>query len=99
MTSLIELYSTIVACPNTAKECPNTINDAATGNLPRGFYTQAENPEDVILLLVAKNPGHPFQTETGGLYRDVEAPEQVRRHFELQESLIYPTAELLAAHR
>jgi hypothetical protein len=99
MSRIIELYSTIVTCPNTAKECPNTINDPATGNLPRGFYTQAENPEDVVALLIAKNPGHPFKTEIDGLYRGIPAADQVRRHFELQQSLIYPSAELLAAHR
>ena len=98
MSRIIELYSTIVACPNTAKECPNTINDPTTGNLPRGFYTQAENPEDVLLLLVAKNPGHPFKSEIEGLYRGVDAAAQVQRHFDLQRSLIYPSPELLAAH-
>jgi hypothetical protein len=99
MNRIIELYSTIVACPNTSKECPNTINDPATGNLPRGFYTQAERPEDVVALLVAKNPGHPFKDEINGAYRGITPADQVRKHFELQQSFLYPSAEWLAAHR
>ncbi len=98
MNRIIELYSSIVACSNTAAECPNTINDPSTGNLPRGFYTQAENPDDVVLLLVAKNPGHPFEKEISGLYRDMTPAEQVRQHLDLQQTIIDPPPDLIKAN-
>ena len=93
MSRIIALYSTIVTCPNTDKECPNTINDPATGNLPRGFYTAAKDPKDVLILLVAKNPGAPCKEEIDGLYRGQAATEQVLRQFELQRQLLNPPAE------
>lgn len=79
---LTDFYSSVVRCPNTHLECPGIRNEPHAGWPPRGFYTEAP-PEDVRLLLVGKNPGHPISVETAGAYRDLSATQLALKTQEL----------------
>lgn len=57
---LIGFYTKCMNCKNTKKECPKIWKDFDKGVVPRGFHF--ESPK-IKLLIVGKNPGHPFKDE------------------------------------
>jgi len=80
MKRVLEFYETVVSCENSDKNCPNTVNNLNSGNPPRGFYTEGK-PKDIVLLLVAKNPGHPLKEEQK-MYCQLPPREIVQTHIE-----------------
>ncbi|MEH2206371.1 MAG: uracil-DNA glycosylase family protein [Nostoc sp.] len=73
MNQVINFYATVVNCKNSERECPNTLNmnrlnnelnNPALDSPPRGFYTEG-NPENIQVMLIAKNPGHIINAEIG----------------------------------
>jgi hypothetical protein len=81
MNTVLSFYETVVSCTNTVIDCPNTVNDPSTGWPPRGFYTEGQ-PKHISLFLVAKNPGHPLQSEQG-MYYNRTVREIVQEHMAL----------------
>ncbi len=84
---VIDFYETIVDCPNNVVNCPNILRDETKGNSPRGFYTEGK-PEDIKLLLVAKNPGHPL-SEENVLYQGLSNHDFVLKHLNFVNRKIY----------
>jgi len=56
-TKIDEFYIFFMSCNNTSAECPGIQKDFKNGIPPRGFYYKSF-PVDI--LVVGKNPGHPF---------------------------------------
>jgi hypothetical protein len=75
---LPEFYSSVCACPNSARECPGVVNAPRDGCPPRGFFSAA-SPGSVSILVVGKNPGHLLETERS-LYLGKSPPEIAAAH-------------------
>ena len=56
-----ELYSSIVGCPLS---CGGIIRDLDT-NIPRGFFTEAKEGDQITIMVVGINLGQPMETEKG----------------------------------
>lgn len=61
---VIEFYEKVVSCPNTPKECPNTINCIEEDYPPRGFMSGG-TPGAIDIMIIGKNPGHIVPNEKG----------------------------------
>lgn len=80
---LNRLYVRCMNCGNTSTVCPGVWKDIPNGIPPRGFFFKAA---PVKLLVVAKNPGHPLQGESG-LFQGCKGEDLFRAYRAYQERL------------
>jgi len=81
MQGQADIFRSVVACPLS---CSEIVRDHHT-NIPRGFFTQAEQGDTIQLLIVGLNPGQPMKNEKG-LYVGMSADEMVKTHLQHVES-------------
>lgn len=88
-SKIIKFYSEVVNCKNSKEMCPGIIKDVKKGCPPRGFYTQGIS-RDIIIMVVAKNPGHVLDKERF-MYIGENAEGIVRKQFDLIGSIFEST--------
>jgi uracil-DNA glycosylase len=84
MQGQADIFRSVVACPLS---CSEVVRDHHT-NIPRGFFTQAEQGDNIQLLVVGLNPGQPMEKEKG-LYGGISADEMVKTHLQHVESAYF----------
>jgi len=82
MTSHIEFYNRVGACPVPAERC-RVVRDASS-NVPRGYFTLATPGDPIDFMLVAQNPGQADGREIG-MYFDGAAVGE--KHLEFTHTL------------
>jgi len=78
-TKIDNFYISCMSCSNSSDKCPGILKDFENGLPPRGFYYKT-SPVDI--LVVGKNPGHPFHGESDN-YRNKKGKklfEAYRKH-------------------
>jgi uracil-DNA glycosylase len=89
---LIKIYTEVCECTSeNCKTFPEIYKSLQNGSPPRGFYTRAEGPVDV--LVVGKNPGHILDSEAA-IYKNLRGEELVKAHWDFSRDTFYKLNQL-----
>lgn len=92
----LTLYENVVGCP---VHCSGIVRNDHT-EIPRGFYTEAEPGDEIVLLVVAQNPGQAMRNQgESRLYLGLPPLAAARRHMEFVRSCFYGNAGKLFHRR
>jgi Uracil DNA glycosylase superfamily len=84
--SLAEFYAPVCGC---AQKCTGIKNCKTDGWVPRGFYTEYNPKNPILLMAVCRNPGHPLSIEMVSYQNSSCSTETAERHLAFSRDVFY----------